>query len=155
MKVVISGLILAFWVNFSFGQTLARQTLASAGSSSSSEGFQVNATIGQPSLVNSSSEDSTYVGQGFQRYIVRTGISKLFNLSYELYPNPTTDYFTLTIDGITDFTVHLTDVAGKQISVRKTNANKYDIQELSSGAYFISVIHKDRIIPISTLIILK
>lgn len=56
-----------------------------------------------------------------------------------IYPNPTSDFINIKTNEITNFTIQIYDVVGKQIGNYK-NQNAIDISNLTSGMYLIKII---------------
>ena len=67
------------------------------------------------------------------------GIDK-FNLSHiKVYPNPTADYFEIeNLDKFNIEIIELYNISGKKLKVFTVSEN-YDIQDLSTGVYFIKI----------------
>jgi len=59
------------------------------------------------------------------------------NNVFTIYPNPTSENFTIYTDTKIDKTVKILDLQGRLIKVYH-NQSSYDIQELNSGLYFVN-----------------
>ena len=60
------------------------------------------------------------------------------NISGRLYPNPTSDEFTLlTYERI--ISLHAYSVVGKEVEIEKLNENNYSIEALPSGIYHLVI----------------
>ena len=58
-----------------------------------------------------------------------------------LYPNPTNDLLTISINGIKNIVI--TDLGGKTCKTIKTRENKISLADLKSGGYIISIFSFD------------
>lgn len=76
-------------------------------------------------------------GSGKWSNVVSVQFSK--NASISVYPNPAHSYFTLSGTSTIKL-IELFDVGGKKIKTfQPLNQNKYDVQELQQGVYFIRI----------------
>ncbi|MEY3368048.1 MAG: hypothetical protein RI973_1203 [Bacteroidota bacterium] len=67
-------------------------------------------------------------------------VSERDRLSLRVYPNPTSDYFTLTRNNFIKH-IYVTNVLGKRVkSFRASMGGKYDISELPDGIYMVSML---------------
>ncbi len=68
------------------------------------------------------------------------------NLSFQVYPNPATDYLTLSLntstDGLQDYQLQLINFNGQTVAVHQTNNLQnftFPLNEISSGLYLMQV----------------
>ena len=69
-------------------------------------------------------------------------------LEIELFPNPSVDYFTITIDSDSWETLYVYDILGKSIETRKNNSSISTLvlgEDWAVGTYIISVETKDNL----------
>ncbi len=70
-------------------------------------------------------------------------MNELSPLSLTLYPNPTTDWVTVKLEGNSELTlVKLFDATGKKIEVPNEQRGaewSFDLQSLPQGTYFLKV----------------
>ncbi|EFK97884.1 conserved hypothetical protein, secreted [sediment metagenome] len=74
-------------------------------------------------------------------------VNELFVQTLSLYPNPTTDFVTVSTIDLAGAIVRLTDISGKQneVEINTINGNKIDLSNNASGIYLIEVI-KDQVV---------
>ena len=65
-----------------------------------------------------------------------------------VFPNPATDYFTLTINNETISRITVNNIIGKEVlSYDRTDVNKYDVSQLKKGIYVVRIFnHNDKLV---------
>jgi hypothetical protein len=124
----------------------AQQAAAATGGDASGSGGNVAYSIGQ--VVYTTSTGSTgSVAQGVQQpyeISIALGVeNQSINLAMVAYPNPTTDYLTLSVSNLELSTLNfqLFDMSGKLIENRKITsaAETIRMENLPSASYFLKV----------------
>ncbi|MGV1013002.1 MAG: T9SS type A sorting domain-containing protein [Flavobacterium sp.] len=146
MRVLILLLINAFTA-ITFGQTLHHQMLSSqGGNNTSSNGLIVKHTVGQQSVVGTSS-GTLIIQQGFQQ----SNWSKIISsnnsvaITTTTYPNPFRDIVKFKFSGSVGDNVSITiyDVLGRQVftdSIAITeNSTSVNLSQLPSAEYFVKL----------------
>ncbi|WP_299443357.1 T9SS type A sorting domain-containing protein [uncultured Aquimarina sp.] len=127
-------------------QSIDTSVISNSGDINSNASHIINFTIGESfigSITNTQSID-----QGFW-----SGVSSLNELSTEeftdgnsivtIYPNPASDFFTIRIPDIHNYTVSLYNLSGQLVFSQKVNAtllgNQIDISSLSQGVYILNL----------------
>lgn len=140
-KIIYSFLLLApLW-------GIGQEAVVTAGNDATGAGGTLNYSIGQ--VIYTSIEDTKgHVSQGVQQAYDIEVISKekeeiSLGLSFNVYPNPTIDGVTLTVESIEDqsLSYRLLDVRGKVVNSQKLyhNKNKVDMENLPPAPYFLHV----------------
>lgn len=125
----------------------AQQTLPSSGGNASGSGGTASYSVGQVVYTTNTGKSGS-VTQGVQQTFEITVISgvessKDINLSYVVFPNPTTDFLTLKINSSKQirFIASLYDMKGRLISMQEieSNESRIEMKNLASGVYFLKV----------------
>jgi len=143
-KIIISILFL-----FAMGLSLIRAQTAilSSGGKADGTGGSVSYSFGQLVYTTNSGANGS-VAQGVQQPFeisVVTSIeeAKGINLSISAYPNPTSDYITLSVTDfdVTQLSYQLYDINGKLLDTKKLEGNQTNIEmsNLTPAIYFIKV----------------
>ncbi|MBR5983394.1 MAG: T9SS type A sorting domain-containing protein [Bacteroidales bacterium] len=119
---------------------------ASGGNANGSSG-SVSYTVGQPfysANVGTSGQVSEGVQQAYEIYDVTEVQNPISaNISLSAFPNPTSDYLTLLIDGdfINDLDYAMYDITGKEIMQMQISSSEtsIDMQSLPPATYFVRV----------------
>jgi hypothetical protein len=126
---------------------LAQEVISTAGNTASGSGGSVSYTVGQV-FYTTNSGTSGSVSQGVQQPFEISVITfkenaKGISLSYLVFPNPTTDYLILKIEGEiqTQCIASLYDINGKLIENKKVNGNLTNIatSNLVPATYFLKL----------------
>ena len=126
----------------------AQESINATGGNASGSGGTVAYSVGQVVYTTNTGSNGT-VAQGVQQSFeisVLTGLkeAKSINLSVTAYPNPTTDYLTLSIDAfnISNLSYQLYDMNGKVLQSKKITGNQTNIamSSLVPSIYFVRVI---------------
>jgi len=131
----------------SYAQSTAPSVIASSGGYGSGATHQLSWTIGEP-IIATQTNTSTILTQGFHQ--TNLVVSSIFQrnelVQIKAFPNPTTQYITVTIQDNRDkddLNIQLLDLAGKQLKQQKllTNDSQYelDLENYPSGTYLISI----------------
>ena len=132
----------------------AQESVNATGGDASGSGGTVSYSVGQVVYTNNTGTNGS-VAQGVQQAFeisVVTGIeeAKGINLSVSAYPNPTTDYLTLSISEfeISNLTYQLYDISGKLLQSEKITGNQTNIvmSNLVPANYFVKVIAGNQLI---------
>ena len=132
----------------------AQTSVNATGTNASGSGGTVSYSVGQvvyTTNTGASGSVAQCVQQPFEISVV-TGIeeAKGINLSVSAYPNPTTDYLTLSISEfeISNLTYQLYDISGKLLQSEKITGNQTNIvmSNLVPANYFVKVIAGNQLI---------
>ena len=145
-KVILGILFLNLTVT-----AFAQQATTAAGGNASGSGGTAAYSVGQivyTTNVGSNGSMAQGVQQPYEISIVFGVEDNLINLNFNLYPNPTTNFLTLSISDI-DLSVlsfELFGSDGKLIEAKKiTTFNEVIcLENLSSGAYFLKIINNNQ-----------
>lgn len=140
-KLVLFSLLL-------FGVTaiMAQKTVPATGGEATGSGGTVSYTVGQVAY-QTNSETSGTVSEGVQQpyEIFITSIEDVeeVTLSVTAFPNPTTDYLTLSIEeyDLSNLSYKMFDMNGRLIQSKEINSNqtKIEMNSLLPATYFIKV----------------
>ncbi len=149
---------------FLFGTNLiqlsAQEHTVSSGNDATGAGGSVSYTIGQIDYVSATGGGGTItqgVQQPYEIYSISVEDEQGIDLSAVIYPNPTTEYVTLSIsnNNLVNVSYSLLDMHGKIISQQLVTDKIANIQmgSLSTGIYLLSVYNND--IEVKTFKIIK
>jgi Secretion system C-terminal sorting domain len=141
--------LLTYYLSLSTIQ--AQEATPVTGGNASGSGGTVSYTVGQV-VYSSNTGSNGSVAQGVQQPFeisVVTTIEEAKGISLCMaYPNPTTDYVVLKIDGDikTEYIASLFDINGKLLESRKIKGNETIIvmDNLVSAVYFLKVINNNK-----------
>lgn len=134
----------------SLGGLQAQEALLSSGGNASGKGGSVSYSVGQI-VYTTISDNSESIAQGVQQpfeisIITETEQTQSISLICSAYPNPTTDYLTLHIDGSTTdnmqlMTYQIYDIVGKLLEDKKVTENETTISMSGyvPSIYFLKV----------------
>ena len=151
-KMKTLGVATLFTFAFSLSTVSAQESVNATGGNASGAGGSANYSVGQVVYTTHTGANGS-VTQGVQQpyeISVVTAIdeAKGINLSISAYPNPTTDYLTLSIDEfeISTMSYQLFDVTGKLIQSEKITGNHTTIgmNNLVPATYFVKVIQENQ-----------
>jgi hypothetical protein len=126
--------------------------LSAAGGNATGSGGSASYTVGQV-VYTAQTGSGGSVSQGVQlpyeiSVVTAADVLRNVNLSYSVYPNPTTDYLTLKIDGINieKYNAALFDIKGKQLFTIKLEDNETNIpmQNYTPTIYFLKVTYNNK-----------
>jgi hypothetical protein len=130
----------------------AQESVNATGGDASGIGGSASYSVGQVVYTNNTGTNGS-VEQGVQKAFeisVVTGLeeAKGINLSVSAYPNPTTDYLTLSIGefDISNLSYQLYDMNGKLLQNKKITGNQTSIimSNLVPANYFVKVIQGNK-----------
>tara|TARA_B100000809_G_scaffold248451_1_gene278576 strand:- start:1674 stop:2123 length:450 start_codon:yes stop_codon:yes gene_type:complete len=123
----------------------AQENVTSAGEESSGAGGTVSYSLGQINYTTNTGSNGS-VSQGVQQtynVIVTDVLDETYiNLELSIFPNPTTDFLTLSADGnIDNVNYQLVGLQGKIIKSEKITSNNIsiDMENLANSTYFLTV----------------
>jgi hypothetical protein len=138
----------------------AQQATTAAGGTASGIGGTVTYSVGQvvyTTITGSSGSAAQGVQQPYELYVVSGIENSLINLELTAYPNPTTRFLILKVDGVdvSMFNFELYDGIGKIIESRKIRSTdeSIDMDTLPSATYYLKVSKNNN--PIKTFKIIK
>lgn len=123
------------------------ETIPATGGNASGSGGTVSYSVGQIVYTNNTGTNGS-VSQGVQQPYEISIVTELeetqgINLSITAFPNPTTDYLTLSIGNFDtkNLSFHLYDINGKMIQECKINVSetKISMTDLPPATYFLKV----------------
>lgn len=147
MRTLYTIVALIFVLNtFSSAQSISPQVIGVAGNYYSVSGSSLSFTIGE-SATTTISGSNNKITQGFQQpSYTATGITEVESSIYEIniYPNPASNSITIQNEGSVfsnNTQVFLIDVLGRKLIEQELNNQQtsIDLQQLSSGTYFIVI----------------
>lgn len=136
---LISGILL-------YGQSMTPEVIGSSGSTMTGGGNQIEFTIGEVATATLTASGNTMT-QGFhQPEIQFADIEDLEDeYTFNLYPNPTEQFVTISSNNQEDMQVHIFDMNGKAIKVTSIfqETITIDLQTLRAGNYVVRVTTKN------------
>ncbi len=130
----------------------AQESINTAGGNVTGTGGSASYTLGQMVYATNSGKDGT-IFQGIQqpyKILTVTEIekAKLIKLSIKAYPNPTTDFLTLSIEefDMSNLSYQLYDIQGRLLQRKKLTKTKTQINMSNyvSSYYFVKIIQSDK-----------
>ncbi|MBO7495368.1 MAG: T9SS type A sorting domain-containing protein [Salinivirgaceae bacterium] len=140
LKIIPAMALLAFAAHCQ-----AQTAVATAGGEAGSVSF----TVGQPFVEVATSNTGSItpgVQQAYQITVVEVGMAdKLVTLDASVYPNPTTDWLTLTVADAANLCYTLLDANGRIIATDNIVdvQTSIDMARLAQGVYFVRVTDGD------------
>lgn len=131
--------------------TMAQESVTAGGSTAASATGNVSWTVGQPFYTSASSASGSVnagVQQGFEFRPVSGWLD--VTLTADVFPNPTSGLFTMTINE--DFTGTLTatlvTLAGETVIIRQVHeaTTQFDAGALAAGTYLLHITDDDGIV---------
>lgn len=129
----------------------AQENVASAGGNATGSNGTSSYTVGQVAYTTATGTDGS-VSQGVQQAYEITMISGVeetnINLEMKVYPNPVTNYLTLTVGDTDDLDYQLSDMNGNVLesNIVKSNSTTIKMEELSTATYFLKVMSNNQVI---------
>lgn len=128
----------------------AQESINTSGNNASGSGGSVSYSVGQVSYKTNSGSNGS-VTEGVQQpyeisIITDIGNTSAISLTCNIFPNPTTDFLTLSIDNYNkeDLFFQVSDETGKILKSNKINENetKIDLGSYPHAIYFVGILHK-------------
>lgn len=132
----------------------SQSVISASGQHLESGNLITNHTLGEVAVFTGE-QSNVIVTQGFhQNLYTLTSIESIDEISFQVFPNPTSDYLTITSSIQEPITALLVNNNGQEIkSVNITKSVKMNIADLPNGIYFVRIISKDNeIMTISKLV---
>lgn len=135
-------------VGLGFTSIKAQETIPSSGGNASGSGGSVSYTVGQVVYTTNTGTSGSVV-QGIQQpyeISIVNGVDEAtgINLFYSAYPNPTTDFLILKVEGVIqpDCIAYLLDSNGKLIKTSRVECTETSISmsNLVPAIYFLRVV---------------
>ena len=130
-------------LNMAYSQSIAPEILAVSGDYFTGTNATLSWTIGE-SVTETFSSANAILTQGFhQTSLTVTGIKDIDkNFSVSVYPNPVMNQLTVELEKVKrNYSIEITDLNGKLISVQKINSthSTIDVITYSAGVYFLNL----------------
>lgn len=132
-----------------WGTTIfAQQGTVTAGGEASGSGGSISYTIGETNNSSATGIDGN-INQGMQQpyEIFTISISAKFNANVSLFPNPTSDYVVISVEGTNadNLRYELFDMNGKLLQSAKMSSNETSIlmREYASASYFVKIYNNE------------
>jgi hypothetical protein len=131
--------------------TMAQQNTVATGGDANGSNGSVSFSVGQIDYTNASGSDGSShegVQQPFEFYDQDAGLQEL-NANATLFPNPTNEFVTLSVDFVPDATNYeLIDVNGKIIQSGEvvSKETSLDMRSLATGTYLLNLYQSQKAI---------
>lgn len=138
----------------------AQESINAAGGNASGNGGSMNYSIGQVAFQTQTGTNGT-IAQGVQQpyeisVVTEIEAVKGIRLSVSAYPNPSTDYLTLSVDefDVSNLSYHLYDLQGKLLQSGDMAGRQTSIamRDLAPAHYFLRVLQGEKEIKIFKII---
>jgi type 1 fimbria pilin len=130
------------FTGISFAQSLSPQVVASSGNHFSNGGSQIEFTIGEVAT-STLTAGGHVLTQGFHQPEIQFASLEDFadDYTFELYPNPTEQFITVTSPKDEEMNVHVYDANGKSVMVSLAFQKQVtlDLQNLAMGNYVLMI----------------
>lgn len=139
------------------GQSIERSVIGSTGGYFESTDYSLSQTVGEVAI-ETKTNGTIILTQGFQQPDSDQGVNVdelQLELSYNVYPNPTSDFLNIALKSSSNFSgeIYLTDMKGQQITGTKSvsvGANflteKIDVSTLATASYIVIIKDEVKII---------
>ena len=133
-------------------RAIAQNAIPATGGDATGGNGSVSYTVGQVAYTTNTGNNGSSAQGVQQPYEIFTTLGLTEGVSLELlaFPNPTTDFLTLTVDGkfVEGLSFQLYDLKGKLIKSKEitSEATQIVMTEFVRGNYFISVSNSERTI---------
>lgn len=129
-------------IGIASAQSLSPQVVASSGNSFSNAGIEIEFTIGEV-VTSTLTAGGNTLTQGFHQPQIQFASLENYAADYvfELFPNPTEQFITVTSPNDEELKVHVYDGNGKAILVSPVFKQQIilDLQSLATGNYVLMV----------------
>lgn len=148
MLIVKRTICIALFIGLSSTLVFGQEAILTSGENASGSGGTVSYSVGQISYTTNSGTNGS-VSEGVQQpyemsIITAIELAKGIGLSFSAYPNPTTDFLTLTVENLdyTKFNFQLYNMNGELLENKLLTGEKTTIsmQNLAPSSYFIKVV---------------
>lgn len=126
---------------FSSSYFLGQEVISPSGNAYNNGGVHLYWTIGEP-VITTEDDGNNIITQGFhQPQVTISTIKESTKTTFTVYPNPTTNYFTIEADNKVNSSVFLTDLNGKNIQSFLLNelTTQINIEEYPAGIYLLTI----------------
>jgi hypothetical protein len=151
-KLKVIGVAALITFAFSLSTVSAQESINTTGSNASGSGGSASYSVGQVAYQTYTGTNGS-VAEGVQQPFEISEVTGLeeakgITLSVSAYPNPTTDYLTLSIDkfDFANLSYQLYDMQGKLLQSEKITGNQTSIvmSNLVPATYFVRVIQNNK-----------
>jgi len=155
MKQTAKKLLTVIILIFELSSLQAQETVSPAGGEVIGSGGSASYSVGQVFYTTHTGTNENYSAQGVQQAFeisVVLGIHEIenINLSISAYPNPVSDFLTLSIQNLkpSTLTLELYDLNGKLLKSKKITGDINNIRtnDLVSATYFLRLMDNKKII---------
>lgn len=151
---MIRILILFFFTGIAFGQKVQRQTVSVQGGVYIANGLQFSQSIGQLSIIGTSTTPRFTFQQGFQQSLISivSNPVSIPDFSVTLYPNPVVDSFTITVANAPEepLTIKITNLLGQVLYQGQLPSFQYQkiipFGSFSNGTYLFQLFSGNQIV---------
>lgn len=149
----LKTIVIIIFISF-VGNLRAQESVNSSGGNAIGSAGEIEYSIGQITY-NKNANGTSSVSQGVQQAFeisetLSTNNTENIELQLTAFPNPTTNYLTLSFGEKNSTTIayQLFDVTGKMLQSKSNLQNKETLpmQKFSSGIYYLKVSEKNNII---------
>jgi hypothetical protein len=152
MKGIISFVVVACIVTFSYSQTITLEVISATGETYNNTVYQLDWSLGEV-LTDTYTGSKEMLTQGFHqgKYII-TAVDQFNSFPFEItaFPNPVTNYVILNIGGneFNRLQYSLADINGKMIQISQVSDKQQQInlQGMTVGTYFLNVFSENKIV---------
>ncbi|MES2286875.1 MAG: T9SS type A sorting domain-containing protein [Bacteroidota bacterium] len=156
---VFKVIIVFCLVSFGLGALVAQENTDASGGVAFGAGTSVSYSIGQIDYETATGTGGN-ITEGLQQpyeIMILSGIEENdINLTFSLFPNPTSDFVVLSVQNANtvNMTYAIFNIEGKLIEKREVNSSQTTIamNDLANGAYLIKVLRKSTEIKIFKII---
>jgi len=137
--------------NIAVSQTAKPDLVNTTGDSFSNDTYQLDWSVGE-TMISTYSTEIYILTQGFHQnvYLITSIEDFDKNIIMEVYPNPTSDYITLKVDGTLSGLLSYTmmDISGKPIKNGEIHDNEelYNMVDFANGVYLLNIIRNNKVI---------
>lgn len=137
MNYLFCILLLIGTTNLCYTQKIIRSNINSLGNSTN---YSISQSVGQSALSQNLFFEDCYYSSGFQQGAKTKRLNN--QIQFEVYPNPTTDYFTIHSNSLEKFTFQIRDQTGKIILANNEEnfkSTSVQLPNFAPGLYYLLV----------------
>jgi hypothetical protein len=127
---------------FVYSQSISKQVIGAAGATQTNSNLRVSFTVGEP-VVGIMTAEGIQLGNGYYPALDMQTLSieqPELELSFMLYPNPTSQALYVTHPTLPSFHLQMVDVNGKQVFSGFINNNEpLDVTKFAQGIYVVVI----------------